>query len=443
MELVDGENNLPYRVLIIAEAANPEWTSVPLIGWKLSRALAKIADVHLITQIRNREAIVRSGEMDLKDFSCIDNERVAASLYKLSEMLRGGGGKGWTTVQALSSVAYYSFEWQVWREFKERLVSREFDLVHRITPLSPTSPSIIAKKLAKHKIPFLIGPLNGGTPWPKYFVDRQHAEAEWLSHIRYLYKLMPGYRQTRQYSDAIIVGSRFTEGDMPDWARAKCIYIPENGVDARLLNFERSEVKGLPLEGGFVGRLVPYKGADILLEACAGRLRSGHLVLHIVGDGPQKGYLEEMAERLEVKDRVHFHGWVSHEGVLERLRHFDFLALPSVREFGGGVVVESMALGVAPIVADYGGPSELVDDETGIRVPFQDKVSLVEGFRCVIEQIIQTPNILNKLGKAAREHVRRDLTWDAKARQIAAVYETVLSRGVSERTCREVSVSLP
>ena len=419
------------RVLVIAEAANPEWASVPLIGWNLSRALAEVADVHLVTQVRNRDAIARAGWIEGREFTAIDNEGIASPLFKLSNLLRGGSGKGWTTVSGLSALAYYSFERELWRQFEGRVASGDFDLVHRITPLSPTSPSIIAKRLARLEIPFVIGPLNGGLPWPSHFADRLRAEREWLSYVRWLYKLMPGYRSTRRYCAAIIAGSKHTYDEMPRLAKSKCIYIPENAVAADILEVGQARRMTGRLRGGFVGRLVPYKGVDILLESAAEFLQRGDLQLHIIGDGPERGALQDLVKRLNIGDSVCFHGWLPHAEVQKTLADCHFMAFPSIREFGGGVVVESMALGVTPIVADYGGPSELVDDETGIRVPFTDKKSLVDGMRRAIETVIRSPSILDTFGAAARRKVREKLTWNMKAKQIASVYEAVLN-GVTD-----------
>ncbi len=415
------------RVLLIAEAANPEWSSVPLEGWSLSQALARTTNAHLVTHVRNREALLRAGVVEDRDFTVIDNEYVTRPMWKLTELLRGGSGKGWTTTTALSSLAYYSFELEFWRRFAKRIRRHEFDLVHRITPLSPTSQSLIARRLARENVPFILGPLNGGVPWPKTFVDRQHAEREWLSHVRALYKLMPGYRSTLKHASAIIAGSKHTYQELPNWTETKRVYIPENGVDIVRFNRPRERRAAIPLRGAFVGRLVPYKGADMLLEAASEFIKRGQLELDLIGDGPQRPLLETMADRMGIRAKVNFHGWTPHIEVQAKLRECDFMALPSIREFGGAVVIEAMALGVTPIVADYGGPSELVDDQTGMRVPFSDKTSLVKGMAGAVGQVIRSPELLDKFGAAGRRKILEKLTWDAKANQIVALYKAVLN----------------
>jgi len=82
------------RVLLLAEACNPEWVSVPLEGWSHSRAIAGEVDAHLVTQIRNRDAIVRAGLVEGKDFTAIDSEAIEGRIYRLANKLRGGAGKG-------------------------------------------------------------------------------------------------------------------------------------------------------------------------------------------------------------------------------------------------------------------------------------------------------------------------------------------------------------
>lgn len=415
------------RVLLIAEAANPDWVSVPLIGWSLFEAIAKLTDAHLVTHIRNREAVSRAGLIEGRDFTAIDNEKLAGPLWKLASLLRGGDGKGWTTVSAFSAFAYPSFERELWRLLGKRIAAGEFELVHRITPLSPTHQSPIAKTLQGHRVPFVIGPLNGGVPWPPHFAHRRMAERDWLSHLRHLYKLLPHYRNTRRYSSAILAGSQFARDDLPSWAQSKTTLIPENAIDLGRFPSIRTRSAALPLRGAFVGRLVSYKGADILLHAAAAFIRIGQLRLDIIGDGPERPKLELLSQKLGVADNVKFHGWLPHRAVNDVLSTTDFLALPSIREFGGGVVIEAMALGVAPIVADYAGPGELVGEGTGIRVSFHDEASLTAGFRNALARIIETPPILDDIGRAAALHARTYMTWEAKAAQIVKIYNNLIS----------------
>jgi len=415
------------RVLVIAEAANPEWVSVPLVGWSLATALRARADVHIVTQIRNRDAFLRAGLVEGVDFTAIDSEAVARPMHRLAKLLRMGTGKGWTMTTAINAVAYPYFERLVWQRFGADLRAGHYDILHRVTPLSPTIGSTLAKKCAKAGVPFILGPLNGGVPWPAGFDAERRREREWLSYVRNAYRLQPGRAAMFAATRAILVGSRHTETEIPAKHRAKTIYLPENAIDPVRFNKVAAQSLEGPLRGCFVGRLVPYKGPDMLLEAAADLLGTGRLVLDIIGDGPMRNNLQALAARLGVEEHVTFHGNLPHAQVQDVLAQANLLTFPSIREFGGGVVLEAMSLGVVPVVVDYAGPGELVTPETGYRVPVGSRAAVIAGFSKALAEIAADPADLPALGQAARDRVLALFTWEAKAAQVARVYDWVLA----------------
>ena len=418
------------RVLVIAEAANPEWVSVPLIGWSLATALRDVAEVHIVTHVRNRDAFLRAGEVEGRDFTAVDSEALARPLWQLGERLRGGQGKGWTALQAVAALSYPYFERLVWRRFGAAIEGGEYDLVHRVTPLSPTIASPLARRCARAGVPFVLGPLNGGVPWPAGFDAERRREREWLSYLRGAYKALPGRRATLRHAAAILVGSRHTASEVPVRWREKCVYIPENAIDpARFSRVAAPE--GDVLRAAFVGRMVPYKGPDMLLEAALPLLKAGRMRVEMIGDGPMLDGLKAFADAEGVTGAVTFHGWLAHESVQEVLAGCHLLSFPSVREFGGGVVLEAMALGVVPLVVDYAGPGELVDDAVGLKVPLGTRDEIIAGFGAELARCAGDPDAMGGLAAAARARVRDKFTWACKAAQMRAVYDWVL--GQSEK----------
>lgn len=414
------------RALLIADQCNPEWVSVPLEGWSHSKAIASKIDAHLITQVRNRDAIVRAGLQEGRDFTAIDSEAFEARAYRLAQKLRGGSNKGWTVNTAMATLAYPYFEHLVWKQFGRRIRAREFDVIHRIIPLTPTTPSSLAPKCQAAGVPFVLGPLNGGVPWPRHFDSARRKEKEWLSYVRNASKLLPGYYATRRAASAILIGSRDTWRQMPASFHRKCIYIPENAIDPTRFALHRTRCAANPLRCVFIGRLVPYKGADMLIEAAAPLVRSGEVTLEIIGDGPQMPDLKALVAREQIEAGVTLAGWVDHAKIQDRLIEADLFTFPSIREFGGAVVLEAMAVGVVPVIVNYGGPAELVTERTGWALSMGSRHEIVDRLRSLLAELADHPEQIEARSAAARQRAHRFFSWSAKAEQVLTVYEWVL-----------------
>ncbi len=423
-----------HRILVVAEAANPERVSVPLVGWSHALALSRVSDVHLVTQIRNRDAITRFGWQEGREFTAIDSEPVARRMYRMAHRLRGGVGRGWTTVTAMQAPMYLYFEHLLWKRFRHDLEQGRFDVVHRLTPLSPTTPSFLASKLRTIGVPHVVGPLNGGVPWPREFEAARRAEKEWLSYVRGAYRIVPGQRATRRDCSAILCGSSDTYAEYAGAAKERLVYMPENAVEPErfpgLLAGQGGPVHlSGPLRVAFVGRLVPYKGVDMLLHAATELVRRGEMVIDLIGDGPERAALERLALELGLGGGVRFRGWLPHGELHTQLRGVHVLGFPSIREFGGGVVLEAMALGLVPVVVAYGGPKELVTEGTGVAVPLGNRSAIIEGVREALVRLNADRERVRRMGTAAQERVARHFTWERKACHSVEVYDWVLGRG--------------
>jgi glycosyltransferase involved in cell wall biosynthesis len=249
---------------------------------------------------------------------------------------------------------------------------------------------------------------------------------------------LPGYGVTRRCASAILTGSRDTRSQIAERYKDKTVYILENAVDPIRFSRKKTGPVTLPLKVAFVGRFTPFKGADMLLEAAAPLVRAGRIKLELIGDGMQAPALRTLAAREGLPETI-FAGWIKHENLQERLVESDVFAFPSIREFGGAVVLEAMALGLVPIVMNYGGPAELVTPSTGVLLPMGSRDKIILSLRQALQRFVDEPGELRAIGARARARVMTNFTWDAKAAQVLEVYRWVLG----ERGKPEFAMPLP
>ena len=421
-----GASMSRLRILILAPNCNPNGISIPLVSYSHAAALAKVHDVSLVIGSPVEQA-VRGANGSFRNIEVVRMPKIE-KLYEWS--LRRVFKYNFAS-QALTAFAYpfsVGFEWEAWRQLRNRIFEGEFDVVLRLLPLTAVLPSPFAFFLRNGPIPFVIGPINGGLPFVRGFSQAEN-QREWISNLRNMYRILPFARSTYHRAAAIITASSHTYQEFSAH-REKLFFVPENGVDRELCSDRsRSSAAAKKLGLIFVGGLIPCKGCDLALRAAANMLRNSQATFTVLGDGPERSRLEELARSLSIEKDVSFRGWVSHTEVIQSLGSADVLVFPSVRDFGAGVVFEALANGVVPIVVDFGGPGDIVHREIGYKVPLTSEDDVVAQIERALKELVESRELLSKLRENAVAYARESLTWEAKAQNTTKVLNWVLHRG--------------
>ena len=191
--------------------------------------------------------------------------------------------------------------------------------------------------------------------------------------------------------------------------------IPE--LDKQLLNPHQQNIC-------FVGRLVPEKGAHILIRAwqqMRSTLRSNRR-LTIIGSGPQEAILHELARG---DDSIHFTGQLSVHETVATLKQADLLVHPSLWEEPFGLsVIEAMGAGIPVISTNLGGPAEIIADGIdGYLVPPGDIPALSH----TLSHCLNAPEELKAKGRAARLKYLRQYTPHRHAQQLTQCFQQVIA----------------
>ncbi|MBV9081582.1 MAG: glycosyltransferase [Acidobacteriaceae bacterium] len=155
-----------------------------------------------------------------------------------------------------------------------------------------------------------------------------------------------------------------------------------------------------PLKILFVGRLSAAKNIDILLEALAClKKEQDEFFCSIVGEGPERGRLENLARSLRIAERVLFAGGLPYPEVLEHMEKSDILVLASETEGWPKAIVEAMTHGLVCVGSDCGIVPEILAGGRGVIVPVRD----VDRLATALRDLLRRPEVLSQMGRAAAE----------------------------------------
>lgn len=247
------------------------------------------------------------------------------------------------------------------------------------------------------------------------------------------------YRALFARADALVVCSGFMrERLLALGAPAAKLRLIPNPVDAGRFPWrERGPVTGRPVELLSVGRLVPFKGTAVLLQALARpELRALDWRLQLVGDGPLRAALEQQVQDSGLSERVIFHGAQPRERVLPLLAQADLYLAPVVidaegnTETQGVALLEAMAAGLPVLASAVGGIPETLSDAAAALLPAGDADALAAAIRDHLQQ----PGHWAERSRAGRERVMAHYQTAHWLDQLEALYQSLTQTHAGTRS---------
>jgi glycosyltransferase involved in cell wall biosynthesis len=307
-----------------------------------------------------------------------------------------------------------------------------FDVAHQLTFVSMRFPSA----LAWLGIPFVWGPVAGGEQCPASL----YATFPWLDRVKERLRAAsltisrwdPLVRRTAARSSHVIAVTPDTEQALRGFAHVPTIEVAPaigvqmpTGAPRQATSSTNGRARLL-----YVGRLLYWKGVHLALAAMP---RTKDATLTVVGEGPFRSRLLELARHFRVEDRVQFTGNLPRPRVMELYGDHDIFLFPSLHDSGGMSVLEAMAAGLPVVCLDAGGPSLLVTNDTGIRVPVSSPKQTVVELAQAVNRLLEDPEHRLRLGRAGLARAATVFSWGEKGMVASRAYSQAISLAAERR----------
>jgi colanic acid/amylovoran biosynthesis glycosyltransferase len=176
-----------------------------------------------------------------------------------------------------------------------------------------------------------------------------------------------------------------------------------------------------------VARLIEVKGLNYALHAVSELVHvkgMRHVRYQVVGDGPLRGEMEELVEKLNIKPYVHFFGLQQAAGVIQLLRESDLFLLPSLGEALPVVLMEAQAVGLPVVATKVGSVHQVVlDGQSGFLVPPKDVGAMVDK----LHELISHRETWLSMGEVGRRHIESHYDIHQLNKRLVSIYQECLA----------------
>ena len=420
------------NVLIIAHEFSPSQGSECAVGWNI---ITNLCTYHNLTVIYaktnqfntfNYENSISNYIADNGTFSglnCISVPQLKKTNFfvNINNLIKSRNS-------AIGFAPLYYLGYKEWQKEAYKIAlnlnkETKFDLIHQLTSISFREPGY----LWKLDIPFTWGPCSGMVRMPSSFYESLTFKEMSFEVIRRLSNYLQSNFSSRIKKATKKASLIYTVTD-DDYRyfklKATCQVkrmldvgsYTISSITARTFLEDCEKLKII-----WVGRLVYTKALDLLLKSLSvNRSLNSQVELTIIGDGPLRLKYEKLSTQLGLTNIV-WMGDISHEEVFRVMNDADILVHTSIKEATSAVILEALSFGLPVICHDAFGMSYAINDNCGLKIPFESPQRSISGFYNAIKELANDRKLLIKLSEGAIMR-SKELSWDAMAETIANDY---------------------
>jgi glycosyltransferase involved in cell wall biosynthesis len=415
------------KVLLSAYFFSPYKGSESGLGWNVACRLASHHDVTVLC------GDFHSSHPTRKDLERYGAERGLPDGLTIEHVPGDAIVRFWNRIHKLPGLWFcYYIAYRRWQKLAflraKKLHRRQpFDLAHHLNIIGYREPGY----LWKLEIPFFWGPLTGAVTFPNDFL-RDFSLAE---RMRWGTRNLLNRWQSRGSRRCLRAARKATK----IWAvTPDDLSMLRNhwGVDAELmletgatshtkqptLETEFTPHPASPLRLVWSGLFLGIKALPILLHALK-RLPAADFRLDVLGDGPEATRWKQLADSLQIGDRVCFQGYLAKDEAINIMRQSHVLVHTSVKEGTPHVVLEALTMGIPVVCHQSCGMDVAVDDSSGIKVPVVGFQESVIGFAEALASLHADRKWLQSLKDGARLRAA-ELSWDHMIERIQQSYRS-------------------
>lgn len=410
---------MPLNVLVSAYACGPNWGSEIGMGWNWVINLAQYCQLTVITEQgfqNDIEAVLPN--LDLK----------FRPRYHFIDIGEKSRRRFWNQGDWRFYSDYRRWQWQAYQLAESLIKAEQFDLAHQLNMIGYREPGY----LWKLPLPLIWGPMGGHVQMPWAFIPvlgwkdgLQHALRNMLNAIQM--RASVRVRKAIQKADVLIAATGEDQQAIKRVHQREAVLINETGTYPH--ETQGSRVlwkKNRPLKLVWCGKFVARKMLPIGLRAIAQVCHEMSIELHIVGSGNLDSEWKELANKLNIEKICHWHGHCPHEQALEIMQSCDAMLFTSVQEGTPHVILEAIGLGLPVICHDSCGHGEVINQNSGIKIPVINPTHSIKAFAKALTEIGHNPTILDQLSQGAIQRAE-ELSWNNKAKVMYDLYQKMLA----------------